>query len=125
MHAGTPRRESNSPTRSPPGGRRRAAITADTKVGSAVEKTIVRKNLILRLAVPRFFREGDEVTLSAIVQNYLRDEKTARVSLEVKGLELIEGATRDDRRAEQGHGAGGLPGAGAGRRAMPCCSARR
>ena len=34
-------------------------------------KTIVRKNLILRLAVPRFFVQGDEVIISALVHNYL------------------------------------------------------
>ncbi|HEU0140448.1 MAG TPA: MG2 domain-containing protein [Bryobacteraceae bacterium] len=70
-------------------------ITADTKVGSAIERTIVRKNLILRLAVPRFFTEGDEVTIRAIVQNYLEEQKTVRISLDVKGIEMIEGATRD------------------------------
>lgn len=71
------------------------AVTRDTKVGSTVEHTVVRKNLILRLAVPRFFTQGDEVTLSAIVHNYLAKEKTARVSLEAEGLEIVEGATRD------------------------------
>jgi len=38
-------------------------VTADTRVGSATSKTIVRKNLILRLAVPRFFVQGDEVVI--------------------------------------------------------------
>ena|SRR2546428_403324 len=36
-------------------------ITPDTEVGSSTLKTIVRKNLIVRLAVPRFFVRGDEV----------------------------------------------------------------
>ncbi|MDZ4797241.1 MAG: MG2 domain-containing protein [Bryobacteraceae bacterium] len=70
-------------------------ITADTRVGSAVERTIVRKNLILRLTAPRFFMQGDEMTVAAIVQNYLATEKTVRVSLEAKGVELIDGGTRD------------------------------
>ncbi|MGO9256596.1 MAG: alpha-2-macroglobulin family protein [Bryobacteraceae bacterium] len=69
--------------------------TPDTKVGSATLKTIVRKNLILRLAVPRFFVQGDEVVISALVHNYLPNAKTARVSLDVKGLDLLEGATKD------------------------------
>src|ERR1700757_950612 len=30
-----------------------------TRVGAAITKSIVRKNLILRLAVPRFFVQGD------------------------------------------------------------------
>ncbi len=70
-------------------------VTRDTKVGSAVQRTIVRKNLILRLAVPRFFTEGDEVTLSLLVHNYLTTEKKARVSLAVDGLEILEGQTRE------------------------------
>ena len=70
-------------------------VTADTKVGSAVLKTIVRKNLILRLVVPRFFVQGDEVTISALVHNYLTDAKTAHVTLDVTGLDIIDGAPRD------------------------------
>ena len=54
------------------------AITADTKVGGAVLKTIVRKNVILRLVTPRFFTMGDEVTISAIAHNYLTTAKTAQ-----------------------------------------------
>jgi alpha-2-macroglobulin len=70
-------------------------ITADTKVGRAVEKVIVRKNLMVRLAVPGFFRQGDQVTISALVHNYLPTAKDARVSMNLKGLDVIDGATRD------------------------------
>ena len=66
-------------------------------MGAATLKTIVRKNLILRLAVPRFFVQGDEVMISALVHNYLTTEKTVRVSLDVKGLDVVDGATRDVR----------------------------
>jgi uncharacterized protein YfaS (alpha-2-macroglobulin family) len=70
-------------------------VTQNTMVGSAVENTIVRKNLMVRLVVPRFFRRGDEIVLSTIVQNYLPTGKTARVSMEFTGLEVIDGSTRD------------------------------
>jgi uncharacterized protein YfaS (alpha-2-macroglobulin family) len=70
-------------------------VTRDTKVGNTIYRTQVRKNLMLRLAVPRFFTQGDEVTVSALVHNYLASEKTARVSLAVQGLEVLAGATRD------------------------------
>ncbi|MGA2194398.1 MAG: MG2 domain-containing protein [Bryobacteraceae bacterium] len=70
-------------------------VTPDTKVGGAVLKTIVRKNLILRLVVPRFFVQGDEVVVSALVHNYLADAKTARVSLDVQGLDILQGETKD------------------------------
>jgi uncharacterized protein YfaS (alpha-2-macroglobulin family) len=70
-------------------------VTQDTRVGSAVENTIVRKNLMVRLVVPRFFRRGDQITVSTIVQNYLPAEKSARVSMDFTGLQVIEGSTRD------------------------------
>ncbi|HVP55764.1 MAG TPA: alpha-2-macroglobulin family protein [Candidatus Eisenbacteria bacterium] len=70
-------------------------VTQDTKVGSAVENTIVRKNLMVRLVAPRFFRRGDEIVLSTIVQNYLPEQKTARVSMEFTGLQVMDGAMRD------------------------------
>jgi len=69
--------------------------TPETKVGSATLKTIVRKNLIVRLVVPRFFVQGDEVVISELVHNYLTDAKKARVSLEVAGLDVLDGSTRD------------------------------
>ncbi len=72
-------------------------ITRDTKAGSAVDKVIVRKNLMVRLSAPRFFTEGDEVTISLLVHNYLKSDKIAKVSLEAKGLELTDGGTRDVR----------------------------
>jgi uncharacterized protein YfaS (alpha-2-macroglobulin family) len=69
--------------------------TPTTQVGNATLKTIVRKNLILRLATPRFFVQGDEVVISALVHNYLANAKTARVSLDAQGLDVIDGATKD------------------------------
>jgi uncharacterized protein YfaS (alpha-2-macroglobulin family) len=70
-------------------------VTQNTMVGSAIENTIVRKNLMARLVVPRFFRRGDEIVLSTIVQNYLPTEMTARVSMEFTGLQILDGSTRD------------------------------
>src|SRR5258708_14689446 len=64
-------------------------VTLDTKVGSATNNVIVRKNLMVRLAVPCFFRQGDEVTVSTIVHNYLSEGKTVQVSLDAKGLDLL------------------------------------
>jgi uncharacterized protein YfaS (alpha-2-macroglobulin family) len=66
-------------------------VTQDTKVGSAVMNAVVRKNVIVRLVVPRFFRRGDEITLSTIVQNYLPTDKVAQVSMQFEGLQVLEG----------------------------------
>ncbi len=70
-------------------------VTQDTKVGSAVMNAIVRKNIIVRLVVPRFFRRGDEITLSTIVQNYLPTDKTAQVSMQFTGLQVLDGAQQN------------------------------
>jgi alpha-2-macroglobulin len=78
------------------------AVTVDTRSGWAVNRVLVRKNLMVRLAVPRFFRAGDQVTVSAIVHNYLDSAKTARVSLDTAGLDIIDGATRDVEVASRG-----------------------
>lgn len=69
--------------------------TRDTSVGAATLKTIVRKNLILRLGLPRFLVQGDEVVIPAIVHNYLTTDKTARISLKADGVDVVDGAARE------------------------------
>ncbi|HYE15591.1 MAG TPA: MG2 domain-containing protein [Pyrinomonadaceae bacterium] len=68
------------------------AVTADTKVGVAVSRVVERKDLILRLAMPRFLTAGDIVTLSGIAHNYTKSEKVTRISVEVAGAELLDPA---------------------------------
>jgi uncharacterized protein YfaS (alpha-2-macroglobulin family) len=46
---------------------------------------VTTKNLIVRLQAPRFFVQKDEVVLSAVVHNYLKTRKQARVVLEIAG----------------------------------------
>lgn len=70
-------------------------VTRDTRVGSGVTKTIVRKNLIITMGTPRFLTEGDAATIPVIVRNYLPAEKRVRVSLDLKGAEMVEGATQE------------------------------
>jgi hypothetical protein len=69
-------------------------VTADTKVGQAIARAIVRKNLIVSIAAPRFFTEGDEAVLPVIVRSSLPGTVQVKVSLEATGLEFIEGETR-------------------------------
>src|SRR5436853_369011 len=66
------------------------AVTSDTKVGSAISKVVARKDLILRLEMPRFLTEGDTVTLSAIVHNYMDSDKATRISIEATGGNLLD-----------------------------------
>jgi len=70
------------------------AMTDDGKAGGAVTRVLVRKNLIVRLAAPRFFRQGDETTLRVIAHNYLESAKDVTFALDVTGLEVIGGQTQ-------------------------------
>jgi uncharacterized protein YfaS (alpha-2-macroglobulin family) len=64
------------------------AVSADTIVGSAEADVITRKNLLVRLQTPRFLVQGDEVTLSVNVHNYLKAAKAAKVLLTAEGLHI-------------------------------------
>jgi uncharacterized protein YfaS (alpha-2-macroglobulin family) len=71
-------------------------VAQGDEFGSQTSKIIVRKNLILRLTVPRFFVQGDEVVISAIVHNYLQTSKRARVGVTLEGLEIIGGSATQE-----------------------------
>ncbi|MGB7923757.1 MAG: MG2 domain-containing protein [Pyrinomonadaceae bacterium] len=70
------------------------AVTDDTRVGSSVGRVVARKDLIMRLEMPRFFTEGDTVTLSGNVHNYLKTAKQTQISIAVEGAQLLDGATQ-------------------------------
>jgi uncharacterized protein YfaS (alpha-2-macroglobulin family) len=67
-------------------------VTADTKVGATNYKVVARKDVIMRLETPRFVTQGDTVTLSGIVHNYLNADKSTQISLEVNGAQLQNAA---------------------------------
>ncbi|HEX8355728.1 MAG TPA: alpha-2-macroglobulin family protein, partial [Pyrinomonadaceae bacterium] len=70
------------------------AVTADARVGLAVSKVVERKDVILRVAMPRFLTAGDTVTLSGIVHNYLKADKVTRITIEVAGARLLDPAAQ-------------------------------
>lgn len=70
------------------------AMTDDGKAGSVVTRVLVRKNLIVRLAAPRFFRQGDETVLRVIAHNYLETPKNVTFALDVTGVEVIGGQSK-------------------------------
>jgi hypothetical protein len=69
-------------------------MTDDGKAGSVVTRVLVRKNLIVRLAAPRFFRQGDETMLRVIAHNYLETAKDVTFALDVSGVDVIGGQTQ-------------------------------
>jgi uncharacterized protein YfaS (alpha-2-macroglobulin family) len=77
-------------------------VTADTKVGATKYKVVARKDVIMRLETPRFVTQGDTVTLSGIVHNYLNADKSTVVSLEVNGAQLQNSAKQTITIGKQG-----------------------
>jgi alpha-2-macroglobulin len=65
-------------------------VTSDTRVGSAVQKTIARKDVIMRLEMPRFLTEGDTVTISGVVHNFLKSDKSTKITLDLNGAQLLD-----------------------------------
>ncbi|MCU0770401.1 MAG: MG2 domain-containing protein [Verrucomicrobia bacterium] len=76
------------------------AATAANQFGIAHATTRTKQPLIVRLQAPRFFVVGDDVVLSAVVNNNTDTDLDVKVGLEVEGG--LKGAQ-----------ASGLPGAGA------------
>ncbi len=64
-------------------------ITKNSDVGQQVDKVITRKNLLVRMETPRFFREGDELVISTIVHNYLSEDKKTKISFSAENLKLV------------------------------------
>ncbi|HUS11059.1 MAG TPA: MG2 domain-containing protein, partial [Pyrinomonadaceae bacterium] len=77
-------------------------VTADTKVGATKYKVVARKDVIMRLETPRFVTQGDTVTLSGIVHNYLNTDKSTQISLEVNGAQLQKSAQQTVTITKQG-----------------------
>lgn len=79
-------------------------VTEDTKVGQAIQKTLVRKNVIVTMATPRFFTEGDEVTIPVLVRNYTNGELKVKASLDAQGVQILSGTTTEVTVAAKGEG---------------------
>lgn len=67
-------------------------VTKFTEVGQQISKVISRKDLLVRMEVPRFFRMNDELTISTIVHNYLSENKRTKISFDSGILELLSSA---------------------------------
>ncbi len=65
-------------------------VTKATDVGQQQDKMISRKDLLVRMETPRFFREGDEMTVSTIVHNYLDEKKKTKITFAADNVKLIK-----------------------------------
>ncbi len=64
------------------------AVSERTEVGEKTHKTIARQDLIVRMETPRFFIQGDELTITTIVHNYLSQDKQVKVSLQGQAIQI-------------------------------------
>lgn len=59
------------------------AVSMATDVGSGIQKIIATQDLIVRLAMPRFYTEGDEGVLTAVVHNYTDKAQDVQLTMSV------------------------------------------
>lgn len=62
--------------------------TVDTKVGQSTNEIVVTKDVIVRPILPNILREGDEILLSALVQNFTEEDHTFDIALKFDAGEV-------------------------------------
>ncbi|MBN2118001.1 MAG: Ig-like domain-containing protein [Anaerolineales bacterium] len=70
------------------------AVTADSRVGQTTGELLSTKPLFVQLQTPRFFVNGDQATVGALVHNNTDKPMTVNVSLEAEGVELLSSASQ-------------------------------
>jgi len=70
------------------------AVTPDTLLGEATVDIVATRPLLIRPQTPRFFVSGDEVTLSAVVNNNTDERLRGAVMINASGVRLIGDATQ-------------------------------
>src|SRR5262249_12414042 len=63
------------------------ALGADVQGGTGDDTIVTRKSLMVRVEIPRFFREGDRSTITAVVHNETNAAFTAEVTVGAGGAE--------------------------------------
>ncbi|MCX7603606.1 MAG: MG2 domain-containing protein [Bryobacteraceae bacterium] len=77
-------------------------VTLDTRVGSAVQRVLVRKDVVVSIAAPRFLNEGDETVVPVLARNYTGQPLRARISLRASGVRILEGGETEAEIQPQG-----------------------
>lgn len=70
-------------------------MTLNTAVGSGMKDVVSTMPLLIRLSLPRFYVEGDQAVVSAIVHNYTGDTRTVHAHIEAAGAALQGDADRN------------------------------
>ncbi|MYK26255.1 MAG: hypothetical protein F4052_04790, partial [Dehalococcoidia bacterium] len=70
------------------------AVTAETLVGQGASELLVTQPLLVRPALPRFLRVGDEVSLRTLVRNGTDEAREVTVTIAVEGVTLTGEVTQ-------------------------------
>ncbi|MCY3647089.1 MAG: Ig-like domain-containing protein [Chloroflexi bacterium] len=70
------------------------AVTAETLVGQGASELLVTQPLLVRPALPRFLRVGDEVSLRTLVRNGTDEAREVTVTIALEGLTLTGEVTQ-------------------------------
>jgi uncharacterized protein YfaS (alpha-2-macroglobulin family) len=71
-------------------------ISSGTDVGAATNKIISTQDLIVRLALPRFFSVGDQTFISAVVHNYTRIPQPIKLTLSASSQFQVQEKTEQN-----------------------------
>lgn len=70
------------------------AVSGDTLVGEATDELLSTTPLLVRPALPRFLRVGDQVVLRTLVRNATDEPQEVSVSITAQGVDLDGGETQ-------------------------------
>ena len=73
------------------------AVSGTTQVGEGTSELLVTQPLVVRPALPRFLRVGDEVTLRALVHNGTTSARSVTAAVEADGIDLDASTLRTAR----------------------------
>ena len=72
------------------------AHDANTLVGQNTQKILAKKPIIVRLATPRFYIEGDQGWVRAVIHNYTDTAQELRLAYDLKGMEWVNPGQRKE-----------------------------
>jgi uncharacterized protein YfaS (alpha-2-macroglobulin family) len=71
------------------------AVTSDSRVGQSTSELLSTKPLFIELQTPRFFINGDQATVGAVIHNNTDKSLSVDVLLDAKGVELKSPAKQE------------------------------
>jgi uncharacterized protein YfaS (alpha-2-macroglobulin family) len=65
------------------------AISGDSRAGENFSNVTVKKNILIRVEVPRYINEQDEISLPVLIHNYSEKDQLVRIQFDVKNAQIL------------------------------------